>query len=134
MPVALSFEQPSLFIMRASGAVTYQEVRRAIDQILAHAGFHAGSRIFIDNRGVTSAPSVEEVAGIANHFSDVFARGVTRLALLSDNEEIYKVAQMFAAFASTVGAEARGFRDFQKAREWLSEPGVMGTPDRPPRR
>jgi hypothetical protein len=119
MPVALGFEEPSLFIMRAYGAVTYDEVRLAINGLLADPRIRAGVGIFIDNRGVTSTPSIAEVAGIANHFSEVFARGVTRLALLSDNEEVHGVAKMFASFASTVGADAKGFRDEQKAREWL---------------
>jgi len=120
MPVELNFAEPSLFTMRAYGAVTYQEVRLAIDELLAHSRFRAGAAVFIDNRGVTSAPSVAEVAAIANHFSEVFARGVTRLALLSDSEEVHTLAQLFASFASTVGADARGFRDEQKALDWLN--------------
>jgi hypothetical protein len=121
MPVVLGFEEPSLFIMRAHGAVTYEEVRLAIRGMLADFRLRAGVVIFIDNRGVTSTPSIAEVAGIANHFSDVFARGVTRVALLSDSEEVHTVAKMFASFASTVGADAKGFRDEQKAREWLQK-------------
>ena len=48
MPVELSFEGPSLFIMRAYAEVTYQDVRLAIDEILRgihHEGIrqdHAG--------------------------------------------------------------------------------------------
>jgi hypothetical protein len=119
MPVELDFEEPLLFIMRAYGAVTYGEVCLAIDELLADSRCRPGAAVFIDNRGVTSAPSISEVAGIANHFSEVFARGVTRLALLSESEEIHSLANMFASFASTVGADAKGFRDEQKAREWL---------------
>jgi hypothetical protein len=119
MPVALVFEEPSLFIMRAHGVVTYDEVRLAISGMLADSHFRAGAVLFIDNRGVTSTPTIAEVAGIANHFSEVFARGVTKVALLSDSEEVHTVAKMFASFASTVGADARGFRDERKAREWL---------------
>ena|ERR1700674_1312035 len=119
MPVALGFEEPSLFIMRAHGAVTYDEVRHAIAGMLADSRFRAGVVIFIDNRGVTSTPTIAEVAVIANHFSEVFARGATRVALLSDREEVHTVAKVFASFASTVGADAKGFRDEQQAREWL---------------
>jgi hypothetical protein len=121
MPVELTFQEPSLFIMRAFGAVTYEEVRGAIEKLLADSSFRVGVKLFIDNRGVTSAPSTGEVALITNHFSEVFVRGVTRVALLSDSEEIHAVAHVFASFANTVGADARGFRDEQKALEWLGE-------------
>jgi hypothetical protein len=62
-----------------------------------------------------------EKAGIANHFAEVFARGLTRLALLSDSDEVHAVAKMFASFASTVGADAKGFRDETMALQWLSD-------------
>jgi hypothetical protein len=125
MPVELMFEEPSLFVMRAHEAVTYQEVLRAVDQMLSDSRCRSGSVIFIDNRGVTSAPAVDEVAAIANHFSAVFERGVTKLALLSDSEEVHTLANLFASFASTVGADARGFRDEQKARRWLHAPAAI---------
>jgi len=119
MPVVLTFEEPSSFIMRAFDAVTYEEVRRAIEEMLADSRLCVGVTLFIDNRGVTSAPSTGEVALITNHFSEVFARGVTRVALLSDSEEVHSVAKMFASFASTVGADAKAFREERKALEWL---------------
>ncbi len=121
MPVELQFEEPSLFIMRASGAVTYEEVRRALDELLADSRLRAGAAIFIDNRGVSSTPSIAEVAVITRQFGKVFARGRRRVALLTDSELVYRVSQVFASFASTVGADAKVFRDLQKAREWLTE-------------
>lgn len=119
MPVTVSFEQPDLFILRAYGPVTYVEVLGAIDRLLADSRLGPGTGIFIDNRGVTTTPTIAEVASIASHFQDVFTRGATRLALLSDSEQVHEVARMFAAFASTVGAVARGFRDARQAMEWL---------------
>jgi stage II sporulation SpoAA-like protein len=126
MPVVLSFEEPSLFILRASGEVTYDEVNRALDQMLADAHFQKASAIFIDNRGVTRTPSIPEVAMITKQFSVVFSRGVVRVALLTDSAAVYAVSLIFSAFASTVGAQARVFRDEAKARAWVAAAGSSG--------
>ena len=111
-----------LFTVRASGEVTFDEVRDMIDRILAHDGLREGAAFFIDNRGVTKTPSIAEVAVITSHFAKVFARGATRVALLADHQVAYRVSQIFAAFASTVGGEARAFDEEEKARAWLVRP------------
>jgi hypothetical protein len=39
----------------------------------------------------------------------------------SPSDEVHAVAKMFASFASTVGADAKGFRDEKMALQWLSD-------------
>lgn len=121
MPVDLFFEDPSLFVLRASGIVTYDEVRRTIDGLLADARLQPGVSILIDNRQVTRTPSIGEVAAITRHFAKVFARGARRVALVTDNEMVYRVSQVFASFASTVGSDTKVFREDETARKWLAE-------------
>lgn len=119
MPVELSFEEPALFILRASGEVTYEQVRRVLDELLAHPRLGAGTAIFIDNRGVTRTPSISEVAVITRQFAGVSARGARKVAMLTDSAAVYVVSQLFASFASTEGADIKVFREIAKAREWL---------------
>jgi len=118
MPVEVAFKEPSLFMMRAYGMVTVDEVRLAVGEMLADTRLRDGVAIFIDNREVTSVRSVGEVALITAEFGRVFARGLMRVAVLTDGE--LEASQVFCAFASTVGADAKVFRDEQKAREWLN--------------
>jgi hypothetical protein len=119
MSVTIKFEEPALFILRASRLVKVDECRAAVESVLADPKLRAGFALLIDNRGVTNALPAGEVAVIANDFTRVFARGVTRLALLSDSDEVFAASKTFATFASSVGAEARGFRDEPGARAWL---------------
>ena len=125
MPVEVAFKEPSLFMMRAYGMVTVDEVRLAVGEMLADTRLRDGVAIFIDNREVTSMRSIGEVAVITAEFGKLFARGAKRVAVLTDGELV--PSQVFSAFASTVGAKARVFRDAQKAREWLSESSSKST-------
>jgi hypothetical protein len=118
VPVELKFEEPSLFIMRAFGVVTVDEVRLAINGLLADSRLCDGVALFIDNREVTSTRSVGEVAVITSGFSKVFARVAMRVAVVTDGE--LEASQVFASFASTVGADVRVFRNEKTALEWLS--------------
>src|SRR5260370_16249382 len=83
MPVEVAFKQPSVFMMRAYGMVTVDEVRLAVGEMLADPRLRDGVAIFIDNREVTSVRSVGEVALITTEFGRVFARGLMRVAALA---------------------------------------------------
>jgi hypothetical protein len=50
MPVELHFEEPSPFMMRAFGVAIVDEVRLAIEEVLADSRLCDGVAIFIDNR------------------------------------------------------------------------------------
>ena len=100
MPVEVAFKEPSLFMMRAYGVVTVDEVRLAVGEMLADTRLRDGVAIFIDNREVTSVRSVGEVALITTEFGRVFARGLMRVAVLTDGE-LWEASQVFCAFAST---------------------------------
>src|SRR5260221_10961121 len=120
MPVELNFEEPSLFTIRACGAVIYDEARRTLDELLMEdSRLRGGASIFVDNRGVTSIPSVAELGVIIRQFATVFRRGARRVALLAESESVYRACRLFASFASTVGGDAKVFRDAQKAVDWL---------------
>jgi hypothetical protein len=120
MSIIVSFEEPSLFIFRSNGPVTADTCRAAVGSVLADSRLRAGAALLIDNRGVTNTLTTGEFAVIANDFKRVIARGATRLALLSDSDEVHAASKTFASFASSVGAEARGFRDELQARAWVS--------------
>lgn len=117
MPVEVHFQAPSLFFMRAFDQVTVQEVRAAIEEMLDRPELLPGAALLIHNREVTSVRTIDEVAVITAAFSRLFARGVKRVAILTDRE--LEPSQVFASFASTEGADARVFRDEQAARAWI---------------
>ena len=118
MPVDLTFEPPALFFMRAFGVVTVDEVRLAVADLLSDSRLVDGVAIFIDNRQVTSVRTVAEVAVITGEFAKIFSRVKMKVAILTDRE--LEASQVFASFASTVGADARVFKSEQDARAWVT--------------
>ena len=119
VPVEVRFEDPPLFFMRAHGIVTVDEVRGAVDALVSDGRLQAGVPLLIDNREVTSDRTVGEVAAITTAFRALFAKGVTRVAVVTDRE--LEPSQIFAGFASTVGANVKVFRSDDDARRWLYE-------------
>lgn len=112
-------------LLRATGAVTYEEIRHVLAELIDEPRIEPGTGLLIDARGTTHAPSIGELASIAYHFRHLFARGVKRLAFITDNSDVEASAKLFSAFISTVGAESRAFRDPKSAEQWLksdSEP------------
>ena len=106
-------------LLKATGAVTYDEIRHVLAELIDEPRIEPGTALLVDARGATQAPSIGELASIAYHFRHLFARGVKRLAIITDNADIEAAAKIFGAFVSTVGAEARAFRDQAAAEKWL---------------
>lgn len=118
MPAEVRFEPPSLFVLLTSGAATVDEVRGAVESIIADTRLKAGMSLVIDNRQGTTTRSVEEVAVITSTFARLFARGLKRVAIVADR--LFQASQVFASFASTEGATVKVFREEPAARAWLS--------------
>lgn len=123
MPVAVGFAPPDVFVVHATGDVTYVECQRALDDILAHpAGSSAdGRKILIDGRGVLSAPSTEELRAFARDLKILIGRGYGPMAIVTDRTFVYGVARMFAVFAEAFGFHVRAFRSVDDASDWLKD-------------
>lgn len=121
MPVAVGFAPPDVFLVRATGNVTYQECQRAIDDVLAHtAGSRSEARrILADARGVTAAPSTPELHKLARDMKLFIARGYGPIAIVTDRAFVYGVARMFAVFAEAFGMHVHAFQSVDEASDWL---------------
>jgi hypothetical protein len=121
MPVVVGFAPPDVFVVRATGDVTYPECQRAIDDILAGpAGSGPGTRkILVDARGVLTAPSTEELYALARDMKVFITRGYGPMAIVTDRAFVYGVARMFAVFAETFGLRVRAFNSVDEASVWL---------------
>ena len=121
VPVAVGFAPPDVFVIHATGAVTYQECQRAIDDVLAHpAGSRSEARkILADARGVTTAPSTAELHKLARDMKLFIARGYGPIAIVTDRAFVYGVARMFAVFAEAFGMNVRAFLSVDEASSWL---------------
>lgn len=120
MPITAEFEQPSTFVLEASDRVTLNETLRTIDELLGHPHLSPGTRILIEGRSVTHAPSSAELRIIAREIKVLLDYGVVAIAIVTGHTFVYGVARLFAAFAEAVGANVGVFRSPDQARRWLS--------------
>ena len=121
MPVALTVEGPSTFVVPASGIVTYFEVIEVIEKLLERVSELPGARILVDGEEVTATPRVIELAGIARAIEPLIQSGVARIAIVANTELVYQAARAFCIFAELVGACVSVFREASEARAWLGE-------------
>lgn len=121
MPVTVCFRPPDTFLVQATGIVTYKEVHEGIEEILGFPLGGASSRVLVDARGVTSAPSATELRRIAGDMSPLIERGLGPMAIVSDGF-VYGVARMFSVFAEVFGLSVRVFREMEEAQGWLRSP------------
>jgi hypothetical protein len=120
MPVALTFEEPSLFIIRASGEVTFEEAFRACNLLLSDLRLRHGASVLVETTDVVEVPSIGALAVLADLFRAIFAAGVRRMAIACDGDLVRTAAQTFAVFATSPGTEVRLFQGAQEARDWLT--------------
>lgn len=120
MPVAVAFLKPDTFVIHASGDVTYAEVQRSIDDILAHRDFDERRKLLVDARAVEAAPSTGELRAIVRDMKPLFDKRVSVMAIVTDTTFVYGVARMFAVFAESFGLRVRAFRTMEDAEVWLA--------------
>jgi hypothetical protein len=126
MPVAVGFTPPDIFLIHASGEVTYPEIQRSIDRILAHPELADRRKLLVDGHAVTGAPSSSELRAIVRDMKPLFDHDVSTMAVVTDKEFVYGVARMFAVFAEAFGLHVRAFRTMEEAERWLvAESGEM---------
>ena len=119
MPFVVSFREPDTFVLEVSGDLTYAVVRSAIDDLLDHPATGRARKLLIDNHRVTSAPTASELRAIAQDMKPLIERGVTVMAIVTDDALVYGVARMFGVFAEVFGLKVRAFRAMHDAEEWL---------------
>lgn len=121
MTVAVTYDEPSTFLVFASGDVTAEDMRFVLHQIRTHREFDAGARILVDARTMAGAPTTEELRAVALDLKPLVDGGLRAIAIVAESQYIYGVARMFTAFASTVNVNAATFRTVDEAQHWLAE-------------
>jgi hypothetical protein len=121
MPVSLTFEEPSLFIIRASGVVRFEEAFRASNLLLSDLRLRNGAAVLVECDQVVEVPSVGALAVLADLFRAIFAAGVRRMAIAWDGDLARAAAQTFAVFANSPGTDVRLFQEAEEARCWLTD-------------
>lgn len=119
MPLTLTFQEPDIFLVQASGSVSFTEAQDTQAQILADPRLADGSCMLVDCRELKAAPSAGELRQLAGNLVPMLDRGLGAIAIVTSSPMVYGVARMFATFAELVNAHVMPFKCMDEAKNWL---------------
>lgn len=120
MPVALTFQEPNTFAVRASGRVTFEECHAMQAQLLADPHLSEGVRVLVDASAVRGVPSASELRALAAEMQPMVERGLGPVAVVTASPSVYGVVRMFSVFAELVNAIVMPFKERSDAERWLA--------------
>ena len=121
MPVKVSVQEPTRFVVDATGQVTGAETMRALQTILSDSHLAHGATVLVVARDVTGTPHSDELRDLAVATVALKERGLAGFAIVTEQRFVYGVARMFAALAELAGISVDVFRDQDAARSRLDE-------------
>ena len=121
MPVRVSFEEPSRFVLEGTGRITGAESIDAFAQVQSHARFRDGVTVLAVTRDITGVPRTDELREIAASAVALKNGGMSAMAIVTDPGFTYGVARMFSALADLAGVRVDVFQDVNEARAHLDQ-------------
>ena len=100
---------------KTSGA----ELVQGIEALLDDAGFNPSFAVFIDLRELEVAPSVAELAELANFIRARATDPDARRAFVTSSPVFYELALLFTRLTKGAVATYRVFREVEDAESWL---------------
>jgi hypothetical protein len=117
----LNFElRPGYLRAVARGRETAEQTKAAHERLLAEIASHGVTRVMaiaLESRPIFKV----ETYNLSAHFDRIGAIPGLRLALISDNAEMFASHQYIQLLAQQRGLAVRAFRDEAAAAEWLLE-------------
>ena len=121
MPITVTFEEPSRFILEGTGRITGPESVRALQEVLHHPRFREGATLFSITHDVTGVPSTDELRDIVVAASALKKAGMTALVIVAAPGFVYGVARMFSSLADLAGVQVEVFQNVDEARQRVDE-------------
>ena len=121
MPISVSFEAPTRFILTGTGKITGAESVRALNEVLAHPQFERGTTLLALTHDVTGAPPTDELREIVVVATELRKAGMSALVIVTEPGFVYGVARMFASLAELAGVQVEVFQDLCEARRRFDE-------------
>lgn len=121
MPISVSFEAPTRFILEGTGRITGAESVRALQEVLRHPRFGPGATLLSVTHDVTGAPPTDELRDIVIAANELRKAGMSALIIVTAPGYVYGVARMFASLADLAGVQVEVFQDLCEARKRFDE-------------
>lgn len=120
MPVNYSISNENdLILVTARGLVRRSDMDDLHYQILADPQIRPGMRMILEAASVDSQLSFSDLQEIALRLSEIFERGIGKVAVVADSTYVYSLAKTFAIFAANEPVRMKPFRRREEAIEWL---------------
>jgi len=119
MPITARVEENGRVYIRASGFVTYEDLRNFVWQTRARPAL--GSPQLFDARDAQTDLTAEEIRGLQNTVRDQFERGdIGPTAILASADSVFGIDPMTQTYTTGHTVPVRVFRELAPAEEWLS--------------
>ena len=96
------------------------ELLEGMEKLLDDPGFDSAFGILIDLRELERAPSVPELADLANFVRARATTPTARRAFVTSSPVFYQLANLFTQLARGAAASYHVFRSTEDAESWLS--------------
>jgi hypothetical protein len=122
MPITARIEETGLVYIRASGLVTYEDLRNFVWETRARPS--PGSPQLFDALDAHTDLSVEQIRSLQNTVRDQFERGeIGPTAIVASADSVFGVDPMTQSYTLGHTVPVRVFRELAPAEEWLSSLG-----------
>jgi hypothetical protein len=121
VPIAYSIDDRGVVRTRASGRVTFAEMRDHVERVANDPERATPVRELFDGREVTSfglgSAQVRAALSLAGEHRDAF--GEATLAIVAGSDVFYGMARVAQALASLSPFTIRTFRDYEEGERWI---------------
>lgn len=113
-------ENLGVIVLRYRGSVDFNEIRKALDDVVRLPGFKAGLCLVADFRDNSTPLTAAEVSALADYAKRTDADwGVTKWAFIAAKDVTFGLARMFSALTANYQVTTNVFRDARAADDWL---------------
>ena len=119
MPIAARIEESGRIYIRASGLVTYEDLRNYTFEREARPIL--GSPQLFDARDAQTDLTVEQIQSLLNTVRDQFERGeIGPTAIVAHADSLFAQAHVYQSYSVGHATPVRIFNDIAAAEQWLS--------------
>jgi hypothetical protein len=122
MPITARVEESGRVYIRASGLVTYEDLRNFVWETRARPAI--GSPQLFDARDAQTDLTVEQIQSLQNTVRDQFERGeIGPTAIVARADSVFGMDPMHQSYTVGHTVPVRVFQELAAAEEWLSTLG-----------
>lgn len=122
MPLSYAISEVERLVrVSATGSVTSEDLPTMTSALVADTKILPGMRFLVEAADVEPDLTFSDLRNAALILSDLKAKGVREMAIVTDTAHVYALAQVFAVFAPASSVDVKVFRSRSDATRWLGD-------------